>query len=106
MSTPTSWDVPSLAVHLGNEDIVKVVHSGGGDATALYAIYGVGLRNVFDTCIADTFLRGARVSRGLGTVLEEWLGVHRPEKKTFEHTDTIWRETSADLSPRYPRGCI
>ena len=92
VATPDSWGAPPLATHFGDRSIVKVVHSGGGDATALYSIYGICLRNVFDSCIADTLLRGARVSRGLGVVLEEWLGVHRPEKKTFEHTDTIWRE--------------
>ena len=89
---PPTWDVPSLAVHLGDESIVKIVHSGSGDVAALYALYGICVRNVFDTCCADMLLRGARSPRGLGVVLEEWAGVARPEKNSFVHTDTIWRE--------------
>ena len=92
VSSPPAWEVPPLAVHFDDESITKVVHSGVGDAMALYSIYGCCLRNVFDTCIADSLLRGARSSRGLGIVIEEWTGITMPEKKTFNHTDTIWRE--------------
>ena len=92
VAPPPSWKASPLAKHLGDETITKIVHSGSGDIMALYAIYGICVRNIFDTCCADTLLRGQRNPRGLGVVLEEWAGVVRPEKKSFVHTDTIWRE--------------
>ena len=92
VSPPSSWSASSLAKHLGDHTIAKVVHSGGGDAMALYANYGIALRNVFDTYHADMLLRGARCGRGLGTVLEEWIDMPRPDKADFQHTDTLWRE--------------
>ena len=92
VAPPHAWGVPPLAVHLGDDSIVKILHAGSGDVAALYAIYGICVRNIFDTCCADMILRGDRGPRGLGTVLEEWAGVARPEKASFVHTDTIWRE--------------
>ncbi|MDC0525706.1 hypothetical protein OAO87_01810 [bacterium] len=80
---------------LEDADIPKIFHCCYGDATALYQCYGVTLRRVFDTAIADcvALSQNANKSRGLGKTLIAWLGpdvVKLHFKDVVEHTPDLW----------------
>ena len=67
-----------------------MVHSCYGDASALKLEHGITLAGAFDTGIADSVLRNTspHSSRGLGTVLVDWLGdkaVHLTHKGKLVH---------------------
>ena len=85
-----------------NPDIVKVVHCCYGDASALRVEHGISLRVAFDTGIADAILRGfnANTSRGLGTVLVDWLkdkAIHLTHKGKLVHTPFMFNERPLTL---------
>ena len=87
---------------LESPHIVKVMHCFQGDASALQLQYGVVLRCVFDTAIADSLSQSRLpgVKRGLKTVLEAVLGegvVHMPHKDEMENFAASYGLTHADL---------
>ena len=80
---------------LEDEHIPKVFHCCYGDATALYQCYGISLRCVFDTAIADcvALAQNANKSRSLSKTLITWLGadvVNLHFKGIVEHTPDLW----------------
>ena len=91
-----------LRAMIENPDIVKVVHCCYGDASALRVEHGISLRGAFDTGIADAILRGfnANTSRGLGTVLVDWLkdkAIHLTHKGKLVHTPFMFNERPLTL---------
>jgi len=92
--TPEAWEAKALRELLADTTIVKVVHSGGCDALALWLLYGVRLANCWDTCDADQVLNPVieNRQRGLAGVLKSWLDVSMSEKDKVEHDDNLWRQ--------------
>ena len=85
----------TLRAVLEDPAVVKVLHCCYGDAAALFDEWGVTMRAVFDTSIADALVlsRHSGKPRGLGTVLKEWLGEQRvvlTYKGVLEHTPHLW----------------
>ena len=75
----------------------KVLHCCRGDAAALFTEFGIGLRNAFDTSVADSILNGRHYNtqRGLDKVLFEWLGdevVHLTHKGKLVHVPFMFQE--------------
>ena len=87
-----SHDATSLRGVLEDSRIVKVFHCCYGDAAALFVEYGIELRGVFDTGIADcvALSRHPNKTRNLGVVISDWLGVTLQCKGTFVHSDRVW----------------
>ena len=72
-----------------------MLHCLHGDAMALFKGYGVAVKGVFDTGVADSLAlsRHSGANRGLGTVLTDWLGdevVKLTYKGGFTHEPGIW----------------
>jgi transposase InsO family protein len=73
---------------LGDSNIPKVLHCCYGDAHALHREFGISLRGVFDTGLADCMLQGRQTQRSLDKVLETYLGAEAApmrHKSKFEH---------------------
>ena len=69
--------------------IPKVLHCSYGDCSALYYEYGITIRGVFDTGVADCLLRraGAHKQRRLDRVLADHVpAAHLSLKGSFKHT--------------------
>ena len=75
---------------LTDASVVKVLHCCHGDSYALRKEHAIGMKEVFDTAVADAILtnRHPGSSRGLGLVLIDWLGdsvVHLTHKGKLVH---------------------
>ena len=74
---------------LEDSRIPKVLHCSYGDCSALFYEYGIEIKGVFDTGLADCLLRGvgAHQQRRLDKVIEEYVpGTTLAFKSTFQHT--------------------
>lgn len=68
--------VGSLRSLLEDPNIPKVLHCCYGDTSSLYHEYGIHVRNILDTGLADCMLQRFQTNkaRGLAVVLKDWLG--------------------------------
>ena len=80
-------DMAPLAGLLADNGIEKVMHAASNDVRSLDRQWGFRVRNLFDTSIAASFIGMTRL--GLGTVLQETLGVVIPKDKKLQRAD--WR---------------
>ena len=78
-------DFGPLGELLADPKVEKVLHSAGYDLRSLDREWGFRVRGLFDTSIAAAFLGLPRL--GLGTVLEEVLGVTIPKEKNLQRAD-------------------
>ena len=83
-----------LRAVLERPDILKIFHCCYGDAAALFHEYGVVLRGIFDTGIADCIARAQhpQKARRLDRVLTYWLGeeVVLSFKEQVQHEPGLW----------------
>ena len=87
----------SLRAILENEAVVKILHSGYGDSSALFLKYGINLRGIFDTSLADCVAcsRSVARQRGLQETLVAWLGEQQgtlSHKGDVEHSRGLWNK--------------
>ena len=87
-----TWELPTVTRWLCDSNIDTIYHSGFGDLAVLHAVFGAHVKHPFDTCVADTALRGSSDQQALDAVLSRWCGISMPGKHDFVHTDTKWRE--------------
>ena len=74
--------------------IEKVLHSADYDLRTLDREWGLRMRGLYDTSVAAHFTSLNRL--GLGTVLEEILGVHVPKEKKLQRADWSLRPLSEE----------
>ena len=84
----------SLRSLLEDGTIVKILHCCGGDSSALFHIYGITLRNVYDTSVGDCLCLGSGLGkpRSLLKVIRHWCGedVSMEHKETIQHSVALW----------------
>ena len=78
-------DMAPLGRLLADERVEKVFHSSDFDVRSLDREWGFRINNLFDSSIAAAFVGMPRL--GLGTVLEEQLGVTIPKNKRLQRSD-------------------
>ena len=78
-------EMPALEGILSDRRIEKVFHSADYDMRSLDRDWGVRVQNLYDTSIAAAFVGVPRL--GLGTVVEETLGIELPKSKRLQRAD-------------------
>ena len=70
---------------LANRRVETILHAGSHDVLSLDRDWGIRIKSMFDTNIAAAFVGMPRL--GLGTVLEQALGVDIPKEKRIQRSD-------------------
>ena len=78
-------DVNPLGDVLAKTRVETILHAGSHDVLSLDRDWGIRIGNIFDTNIAAAFVGMSRL--GLGSVLEEALGVDIPKEKRIQRSD-------------------
>ncbi len=85
-------DVSPLGEVLANRRVETILHAGSHDVLSLHRDWGMRIGTLFDTNIAAAFVGMGRL--GLGSVLEEELGVEIPKEKRIQRSDWSHRPLS------------
>ena len=84
--------VPTLRYWFTSPRIRVVAQSCENDVSKLHHNYGIEVSNLFDTCLADGVLHGARNGRNLKLLVEAYLPAHQMSRKgTFQHAVGLFK---------------
>ena len=78
-------EMEPLGEVLANRRVETILHAGSHDVLSLDRDWGIRIKFLFDTNIAAAFVGMPRL--GLGTVLEQALGVDIPKEKRIQRSD-------------------
>ena len=88
----------SLRSLLEDPSVLKIFHCGRGDTAVLAHEYGIVIRNVWDTSVADSAIRTRPLKspRNLQAVVEGYTGFSLQFKNSVTHTPEFWKARPMD----------